>query len=156
MPNVNQFRLTLFLLVVVALFVLAAIVVNRATILVSYHDWQMGRAHERAYADPIVHPNGLVSLEVDGDFEQYEHHRDCLVDLGALCRIDYEFQQVMAPTPKSRALLSLLRDQKSPAYIDFISTHPRSLKPLQITIWCRPNDLPTWQAFLAAQDRGDR
>jgi hypothetical protein len=132
--------------------IVIAVVANQTSLAIAYHEWQMDRAYRRAYSDPVVHPDGLVSHVVDEDFVDYEHHRDRLVDFGAIHRIDYRFARLRTGTPEARAMTRLMLSGQCPALVDFISTVLKEPQLMQLTLWCRPDDTPAWQAFFRSHD----
>lgn len=140
------------IILAIAMLVVLVLVANRAALLIGYHEWRMQRAHQRPYSDPVVRPDGLVSHESDEDFADYEYHRDRLVALGALRRIEFRFTRLRTGTTEYRTMTRLMLSRQCPAHLDFVSEVPSKPQLVKMTIWCQADDVSEWEAFLKLHD----
>jgi hypothetical protein len=128
-------RVILLVLLVIGIGSVLALVANQTTLAIAFHEWQMERAYRR-----------------DEGYDQYEYHRDRLVGLGAIHRMDYRFGSLRNGTPERRMMFRKMLSRQCPAHIDFVSEVMKHPELVELTIWCRPDDVPEWHAFLKLHD----
>lgn len=130
--------------IIAALSLALGLAMNARSLLIGYHELQF----TRACANRTVYPDGSVTLAP----RPMEHHRDQLVRLGSVRRIDYRFRHVDSRTPNGHAVTKLLISGLTPPLIDFTSQFSRIPEPLEVTIWCRPKEAKAWKKFLETHD----
>ena len=139
---------------VVASAMIATLLDGIPAVSVPYHRLQYDRTLARMKSGEVTaDPNDLNALLLgDADIKLLDHHRDRLVELGALRRTEFVFKNVDTPTERSKVILRELMDKKCPAFIDFSSVHPPAPVPLRITIWYEPETAKAWAKYIAERD----
>ncbi len=139
---------------VAATLLLAAMVcLNRRTFQIPYHRWQMQRNQERVFGGPKSVPDGIVIIDVPEDaLDQYEYHRQRLVELGAVAERRYRLRYIRARTDEGAHFARVLLSDKSPPHIDFASPYPDEPEPMLLTVWCHPRDVAMWDTFIEIHD----
>ena len=88
--------------------------------------------------------------------EAYDYHRDALVELEYLDRIDFQFDSVFTNTPHSQSIWYGILKRECPDWVDAASPAPEGQHPFTVTIWCKPDHTEEWTLFfLRANEGGD-
>lgn len=145
-------RRPLTLIIGLAVCAGAALAFTYPSWLVRYHDWLMRAYQARDLAQlPVPRSDGLNELENGSDARAYEFHRDRLVELGAVARLEFRFRHLHRRTPEGSDLIRSLY-QAAPAHIDWQSPVSEVLHPVELTVWCYQGDASAWEAFVADRD----
>ncbi len=140
--------------IVVALIVCAGVVVvNLRVVRVAYHEWQMERAHRAYLAGPTT-ASGAIDVSVEAE-EDYERHRQALVDLGAIVEHHYDLQHLRTRTEESKDFSRRLLSGDCPEHVDFEAPYPYESEPMQLTVWCKLAAASEWDEFIAKHDVAD-
>jgi hypothetical protein len=76
----------------VALVCATALVLSSARFRIGYHNWAMQRSWDAVYVEPDTVTNGLAGYSLDELRDRYAHHRQRLVELGAVNQRIYVFK----------------------------------------------------------------
>jgi len=123
-----------------------------------YYEWQMRRARFQAYERTKRIEDGFVVAHVPREAEKrYEYYRAKVEELKGLVRRHYIFKHLWVPTKESEGFSRLLVLRCCPNYVDFSSNYPEEPEPMELTVWCKPEDVAAWDDFVARHDvSGDR
>ncbi len=147
-------RRWLALLLALAVIIGAGVVLRNAW-QVPYHQWRMHASWQQHISqDPQV-SNGFVMLDVGRAHARYEHHRQRLVELGAVTRREYGFQHLLVPSPETRHFGKFLLSPRRPECIDFTYPYPDDPEPMHLTVWCYPQFTDAWDRLFRARDVSD-
>lgn len=85
--------------------------------------------------------------------ERYEHHRDRLVELGALDHREFVFDHLICPSAEYRALWAII-------HANFSSIHTTGCwsetpEPAVLQVWDTPEMIPKWEVFVREHDVPD-
>lgn len=141
--------------VMLAASVVCAIVIvsNWRAVQVCYYRWQMWHAWHKAYGGPRGIEDGFVVVHVRGEAEErYKYCRQKLVALGAIVERRYVLRQIWTRTDVSKYFTKLLVSRSCPNYIDFWSPYPDKSEPMQLIVWCWPQDASAWDDFIRDHD----
>ncbi len=111
----------------------------------------MYSAWERFHSKPEVVGN-LVGYSDEAAWEQFEYHRDQLVELGQFGHVEYTFRNISVRADEARHLLRLMLHKQCPDALYWQSPHPNAPEPLRIDLWCELRLIPEWEAFLKSRD----
>ncbi len=138
-----------------AVAVLTVLTITSPPIQIAYHRWQMERAWSDAFAEPDPSVNGEVAYTLGESYKAYERHRQRLVELGAVCELHYVLENVLARTDEGRHFATLWTSFNCPPCIDCTAPFPDAPEPTQLNVWCYPEDVAGWDAFVAEHDVSD-
>lgn len=152
MRHRTQWYLVLFGIaaLLVSLLVFAFLIARPLQI--AWHRSAMEKAYHRMETVRVTEERGGTSLD-NRSVEKFEWHRDQLVELGALLRQEYHFRHVLAPTPQSRVLFKSLLDHQGPPVVYWSSPHFPTPTRLHLIVWCWPDDVLDWDAFIETADK---
>ena len=119
---------------------------------VAFHKAQMEQAYEAHYAEPDSLQGGLVGYAEGNEYEQYEFHRSRLIELGAVLELNYQFAYLLVPTDESEHFSKYILSNARPSCIEFSSPYPNEPEPMQLTVWCYPEDKAKWDELIADRD----
>ncbi len=158
--------LTLALVTVAVLCGATILLVGSPAARVRYHEWRMQAGWDRHMRQtPAPASGGLVGYSIEDGYEAYEHHRDRLVELGAVVRRTFVFDHLHAVGPETRDFYRWLLRSGPPA-VDWHGTAiappsatpaatPTPPSPLELTVWMRTNQIGAWEAMFAERDVPD-
>lgn len=121
----------------------------------AYHTIQMQRMRHATYANPEAAPNGLAYNRLGESHTSYLYHRDRLVELGVMFKRDYRWKHIWSSTDESRHIFKALFSSACPRHIDFVSPCPVESQPLELQVWCYPEDVVAWDKLVAERDVAD-
>lgn len=139
----------------IAVVVLTLLIITSTPVQIAYHRWRMERAWNEIFATPSPSEWGAVEYTLGESYDAYVLHRQRLVELGAVCELHYELENVLLRTDVGRHFSKLLLSPGHPPCIDFESPFPSSPEPMRLTVWCYPEDAAAWTAFVADHDASD-
>lgn len=140
-------------IILVAVALVAIVVTSLPLFQVHYHQWQMRRARHDTYGKPPdVHLDGLSGYTLRESNERYEYHRQRLVELGAVNELHYRLRHLRRGTPASQQFARQLVRGNRPHCVDFESRYTNQPEPFELTVWCLPSDVDTWNNFIARCD----
>jgi hypothetical protein len=121
---------------------------------IEFHTALMNHFHEAMFSRPEPLGDGLVAYNYGDNLRQYQHHRDCLVRLGALSRIHASFAHIHDDTSESRHLSRLLlqADQVDWGGPPCVDAQWHTGENLELTVWCEPGFASDWQRFIKLRD----
>jgi hypothetical protein len=135
----------------------ALFLLRSQALLVRFHDWRMRTNWEQHYSQPPESVGaGLGAISVGAAYSAYEHHRDRLIDLGAVQRFDLVLTHLRRPSPEAKHFIRwLLRDAQPPC-IDWRSpADPAAEEPLAFTVWCYAADSSRCKQVFLSRDVPD-
>lgn len=119
---------------------------------VGYHRWKMQRSHDSFMAEVISSRDVSRGIIPDGEYQEYEYHRQQLVDLGVVSETTYHFNHILHPSDASHHLSKLFFSSRSPDCIDLSLPSLVEPQPMEMTVWCYGVDKPEWESLIAARD----
>ena len=144
-------KLRMFAIVAVIVLAIVAILAW-PRLRIAYYEWGFYRARS-AYSAPQTIQDDFGVVEVPNDVvDRYEYYRRKLVNVGALVERRYQLAHVWLHTPEGDYLSRLLVSGSCPSYVDFESPHSSKREPMELIIWCRPEDATAWDAFIRSHD----
>ena len=121
--NRNVLPVVLMTTLLVAIVIVAVTIAHYS---VAYHEWRMERTGLGPYGKAVVHSGPALPPapdDIDERFATFEHHRDRLVELGAVVKLERTFEHVFSGTEDARLLIDSVRSRYPPC-LDFTSPYP--------------------------------
>jgi|GEM_PF-5938091 len=156
-PPQRRLRRPLLIVVAAAAIVaLTALLLGSHSVRVGYHDWRMQADLAAHLSQEIQYYAGIGSIDVGSDYKAYEYHRDCLVDLGAVCKHEVVYSHIHRPSPEATHLVKWLLRDDDPRFIGWQgSPIYDNGEPVAFTFWCYPKDSEACLRLLQDRDVPD-
>ncbi len=136
-----------------AIAALVVMVVSSTQFQIWFHDSQMHAAWDEIYGKPPdVDEHGMTGYTLDADYDRYVYHRQRLLELGGLRELHYRLRNVRRATPAAHQLDKEMLSKNRPTCVDFESPWSEQPVPVELTIWCYPDDAEAWDRFVAEHD----
>lgn len=120
---------------------ISVVLVFQKPIRIAYHRSKMESAWATYNSTP-KQSDGYVFYDDENALEQYEYHRDRLVDLGHLTHAQFVF-----PHEDAKEIHRWLWDRIRASFPD--NRHPTLKWPENmLEVWDRPENIPNWQRFV--------
>ncbi len=147
-----QIRLRRFGIIAVLLLAVAVVIARLPWVQIRYHRSRMQHNWNRTFEKPDKIQDGLAGYTLGESYERYQYHREELVKLGAVKKLQYTFKHIQVPSLEASHLTKLLLSPERPPCIDFESAYPRDPVPMPLTVWCYPEHAQSWDHFMKMYD----
>lgn len=152
-PNTKKRFPIMAICALVVIAICATLALAYGPLRVRYHEWRMQANLAAHYSQEPSYSGGLSVFAVGADYRAYEHHRDCLVDLGILNRHEYVYSHVHRPSPEATHMEKWLLATRDPRFIDWVGAPIEDRRePLSFTFWCYPVDSEACLQLLRERD----
>jgi hypothetical protein len=124
---------------------------------VSYHRRRMQANYDAVSAGPSVQSGVLIGHDWGDAGEAYEYHRERLVELGAVTKLEHTFRHVMNTPGQHGTFWDEILGKRCPPLIDASSPGPTlpwvdDVQPLRLTVWCEHEHADAWRRHIAERD----
>lgn len=119
---------------------------------VEYHKWKMQRSYDSFMAEAVSSRDVSRGIIPDGEYLDYEYHRQQLVDLGVVSETTCRFNHILNPNDASRNLSKLLFSSRRPDCIDLSLPSLIEPQPMELSVWCNVENQSEWETLIAARD----